>query len=203
MKIKKIKLAFCMTIFSVISPQEVLSVGTSVMTNNGQTITLTLPVKATITADSILRDAILVKPLSSLYDIVTWDSENNRFKNHEFLVRVIKETAVPISFEVINDQYTCGYNNPDRMSPLPIDIAIANSDYKYSVSWSGGYVNMEKGRAAIVNDSHSWRSSVNGVDRYLDLTLNINFPDMTPYTQLLNRGGICRGSITMLLSNKL
>lgn len=192
-----------MVIFYVISLQEVLSASTSVITNNGQTITLTLPVRATITADSILRDTILVKPLSSLYDVVTWDSENNRFKNHEFLVRVIKETAVPISFEVINDQYTCSYNNPDRMSPLPTDIAIANSDYKYSVSWSGGYVDMGKGRAATVNDSHSWLSSVNGVDRYLDLTLNINFPDMTPYTQLLNRGGLCRGSITMLLSNKL
>lgn len=203
MKIKQTTIALCVMSLSVICLQKVLAAGTSLITDNGRTATLTFPLKATITADSILRDTILVTPLSSLYEIVKWDPVNKRFKTHEFLVRVGKDSAVPILFEVINDQYTCSYNNPDRMNPLPADIAVVNSDYKYSVSWSGGRVDMGAGRTATVNDSNAWLPSINGTDRFLDLTLNITFPDMSSYTQLMSHGGVCRGSVTMLLSNKL
>lgn len=173
------------------------------ISDNGKTATLTMPLKATITADSIIRDGIAVTPLSSLYEIVKWDQNSKRFKAHEFLVRVDKDSVVPVLFEIVNDQYTCSYNNPDRMNNLPIDIAVVNSDYRYNLSWSGGNIDMGKTRAATVDDKDAWLSSSSENKKFIDLTLHITFPDMSSYSQLINNGGICRGSVTMLLSNKL
>ncbi|WP_336285976.1 hypothetical protein [Citrobacter arsenatis] len=203
MHIKQTTMALCIISMTTFCLQKGFAAGTSLITDNGKTATLTLPLKATISADSILRDSISVMPLSSLYEIVKWDGVNNRFKTHEFLVRVNKDSAVPILFEVINDQYTCSYNNPDRMNSLPADIAVVNSDYKYSVSWSGKNIDMGSGRTATVDDSNAWLPAISGTSKFIDLTLNITFPEMSSYIRLMTQGGICRGSVTMLLSNKL
>ncbi|EHI5678525.1 hypothetical protein J9T78_004586 [Salmonella enterica] len=203
MQIKQFTIALGMVSVVALSQQSAYAGNIYKISDNGKTATLTLPLKATISADSILRDSISVTPLSSLYEIIQWDAMNKRFKTHYFLVRVSKDSAVPVLFEIINDQYTCSYNNPDRMAPLPADIAVVNAGYQYSVSWAGKHADMGSGRTATVDDSSAWLPASNGTDKFIDLTLNITFPDMSLYTRLIQQGGICRGSVTMLLSNKL
>lgn len=203
MNIKQTTIALCVMSLSAICLQKVFAAGTSQITDNGRTATLTLPLKATITADNILRDTILVTPLSSLYEIVKWDPVNKRFNTHEFLFRVSKDSAVPVLFEILGDQYTCRINNPGGKEPQPADIAVINAGYKYSVSWSGKIRDMGSTRSVTVDDKSAWLTTVNGTDRFIDLTLNITFPDVSAYPMLMNMGGACRGSVTMLLSNKL
>lgn len=202
MQIKQIAISICIMSGAVVCQQHACA-SISQVTNSGKTATLTLPLKATISLDSIMRDSISVMPLSSLYEIVKWDPAGKIFKPHEFLIRVNKDQAVPVLFEIINDQYTCSYYNPVRIKNLPVDIGVVNSGYKYSLSWSGKNVDMGSGRSAIVDDNGAWLSAINGSDKFIDLALNITFPDLSSNAQLMSKGGICRGSVTMLLSNKL
>lgn len=202
MKIKK-NVILILVIVGALIYQQYSYANTYQITDNGKTARFTLPLKANITVDSVIRDNISVTQLSSLYEILSWDQANKRFNSHEFLLRVEKDQPVPILFEIINDHYTCSYNNPDRMTILPRDISVVNSGYSYSVSWDRNNINMGNGRSVTINDNNSWLPSVNGTNRFIDLTLNIFFPDMSSYAQLMNYGGLCRGSVTILLSSNL
>lgn len=174
-----------------------------VISDNGKKATLTLPLKAQITADTVMREEISVMPLSPMYDNAIWDKTARKFRDHNFLVRVIKNSPVPILFEIKNDSYTCSYNNPNLETNLPDNISIVNSDYKYQVLWSGGKFDMGPNRLATINDSASWLDAHDKRQKFIDLTLRISFPDISKYQTLMDKGGACRGSITMLISNKL
>lgn len=174
-----------------------------VISDNGKTATLTLPLRATVSVDTIMRDEIMVTPLSGLFEKVSWDKLNRKFLDHHFLLRVSKDSVVPLLFEIINDQYTCSYNNPDWSTALPDTISVVNAGYTYGVAWSGGRQVMTSTRSAIIDDPNSWLTDAGNNDKFIDLTLIINFPDVSPYSSLMNKGGVCQGSITMLVSNKL
>lgn len=176
---------------------------THVISDNGKTATLTLPLKAEISVDSIMRDEITVAPLSGLFEKVTWDKGSNKFRDHQFVLRVIKDTEVPLLFEIINDQYTCSYNNPDWTANLPDTIAVVNSEYSYGVAWSGGSQTMTASRSAVIDAPGAWRPEIGSINKFIDLTLMITFPDVSKHSLLMSKGGVCQGSITMLVSNKL
>ncbi len=176
------------------------------VSENGKMATLTLPLKATISADTIIRDTVMVIPLSSVYEQVKWDKSRDKFVDHHFLVRVVKDEPSPLLYEIINDAYTCSYNNPDRLSTEGIlpDISVVNNGYNYSISAEVlGTKAMDSGRSITVDVPAAWLPEQSTSQHFIDLTLNITFPDVSKYTELMNRGGICRGSVTMLVSKKL
>ncbi|EDW4550380.1 hypothetical protein VQZ12_004711 [Salmonella enterica] len=187
-------------------PTVSFSAGTVQISDNGKTATLTLPLKATISVDTIMRDKVTVIPLSSLYEQVNWDNSARRFIDYQFLVRVMKDTPSLLLYEIINDAYTCSYNNPDRVSAsgLPADISVMNSGYQYSLSWAGrARTSLGSNRSTTVNAPDSWLPVQGGSGYFIDLNLNITFPDVSIYPRLMSQGGICRGSVTMLISKKL
>ncbi|EUD07286.1 hypothetical protein [Providencia alcalifaciens] len=175
----------------------------SAITDNGKTARLNLPVKATISIDNIIRNEVNIIPLSGLYEIIDWDKNTKKFKNHNLLFRVEKDTPSNLLFEIINDQYTCSYNNPNRSTSLPKDITVVNSGYSYKIAWSKGQQELNSQRSTTINDTTSWLDNYNKTKKFIDLTLNIKFPDISIYPDLINRGGFCRGNITMLVSSIL
>ncbi len=190
-------------LLSVIFWQQDSFANTTSITDNGKTATIQIPLTAKIGIDAIIRDNITVTPLSGLYEHIGWDAANRKFTDHNFLVRVQKSSAVPVLFEVINDQYTCSYNNPNWLLNLPQTIAEVNSGYKYTIRWAGGTQNMGINRTTTIDATSDWLTNYTTGDKYIDLTLQINFPDITSHSLLMDRGGICQGSVTMLISNKL
>lgn len=201
--IRMISIFFLLLFLKTIS----VSANTVSITDNGKTATLTLPLKATISVDSIVREHVTVIPLSSLYEHVSWDNSVKKFRDHQFLVRVMKDTPSPLLYEIINDAYTCSFNNPNRLAPvgLPPDIAVVNEGYSYSVTVPGGKsTDMGAARSSIIDDKGGWLPAQGNSDYFIDLTLNIKFPDIqSRHPLLIQRGGICRGSVTMLVSQKL
>ncbi|EBH8950665.1 hypothetical protein MVS59_004378 [Salmonella enterica] len=201
-RIRIISIFFLLFYFRVIS----VFANTVTITENGKTATLKLPLKAVISADSIVREHVTVIPLSSLYEHVSWDKSSNKFREHQFLVRVMKDAPSSLLFEIINDAYTCSYNNPDRLvtSGLPADISQVNKGYKYRVTVPGGrQIDLGGGRSTTISEQEEWLSAQGNNGYFIDLTLNITFPDVAVYPVLMNKGGICRGSVTMLISQKL
>ncbi|EBC6662445.1 hypothetical protein C1B90_21225 [Salmonella enterica] len=176
---------------------------TTSITDNGKIATIQMPLTAKIGIEAIMRDNITVIPLSGLYEHIAWDAANRKFVDHDFLIRVQKSSAVQVLVEIINDQYTCSYNNPNWLLNLPQTIAKVNNGYNYTIKWSGGTQNMGISREAVIDDTSNWLTNYTTGEKYIDLTLKINFPDLTSHTILLDRGGICQGSVTILLSNKL
>lgn len=200
--IRIISFFFILLLFRTIS----VSANTVTINENGKTATLKLPLKAVISADSIVREHVTVVPLSSLYEHVSWDKSSRKFRDHQFLVRVMKDTPSSLLYEIINDAYTCSYNNPNRLatSGLPADISQVNKGYKYSVTVPGGrQIDLGGGRSTTISEQEEWLPSQGNSSYFIDLTLNITFPDVTVYPVLMNKGGICRGSVTMLISQKL
>lgn len=192
-------LLFCIHISSVYA-------NTVKVSANGKMATLALPLKATISVDTIVRDTVTVIPLSSVYEQVKWDKSREKFIEHHFLVRVVKDEPSSLLYEIINDAYTCSYNNPDRLRPqgLPPDISVVNNGYNYSITAEVlGTKAMDSGRSITVDVPAAWLPVQSTSQHFIDLTLNITFPDVSKYTELMNRGGICRGSVTMLVSKKL
>ncbi|ECX3818777.1 hypothetical protein F6B50_23975 [Salmonella enterica] len=187
----------------VLPGKSIAAAGSYMITNNGSTATLTLPLKAVIADDLINREEITILPLSSLYEHVSWDTDQNKFKKHHFLLRVSRAEPTPLYFEIINDQYTCSYNNPDWMNKHPDDIVGVNQDYSYTVSWPGSQKEMNNNRGTEINANDDWLTSGPGSDKFIDLSLNITFPDVYNIGLMKQRGGMCRGSVTMLISRKL
>lgn len=207
----------CCTFLSVTA----IAANTVSVTQNGKVATLTLPLKATITTDTVTRNAIEVIPLSSLYELIAWNSTTKAFHPHDFLVRVLKERPTTIRFQIVNDQYTCSYANPDwgpQKKPgetpdwqpvtLPPDIAIVNATtdgYSYTVTWSTGTTPITSRVAEIkqAQTQRSWLDTIDKTKQFIDLTLNIQFPKVSHHKTLMEKGGICRGSVTMLISEPL
>lgn len=195
----KIFLLFCIQISFVYA-------NTTQISENGKTATLTLPLKATISADTITRDTVTVIPLSSVYEQVKWDKSRENFIEHHFLVRVVKDEPSPLLYEIINDAYTCSYNNPDRLSQaeLPPDISVVNDGYNYSITAAVlGTKTLDSNRSITVDVPAAWLPVQSTSQYFIDLSLNITFPDVRNYAVLMSRGGICRGNVTMLVSKKL
>ncbi|EMW3788911.1 hypothetical protein AAE115_004708 [Salmonella enterica] len=177
---------------------------TASVSDSGKTATLILPMKATISADTIMRDTVTIIPLSSVYEQVKWDKSSGKFIDHHFLVRVVKDEPSPLLYEIINDAYTCSFNNQNNLNPLFPDISVVNADYNYSVTAEVlGTRAMDSGRSIMIDVPAAWLPVQNTSQHFIDLTLNITFPDIRKYTALMRRGGFCRGSVTMLVSKKL
>lgn len=170
---------------------------TSQITENGKKVTFTLPLIATITTDTILRDEVEIIPLSSLTEVATWDKDAGKFNDHQLLLRVVKTNPVPLLVEIINDHYTCSYNKSGGTTGV-------NEGYQYSVEWRGHKENMDAStRRARIDADSDWLPSFDKTNYFLPLTLNIVFPDFSKDTTLIAEGGMCRGSVTMLVSNAL
>ena len=175
------------------------------VTENGRVATLTIPLKASITDDMILRETISVTPLSSLYENAVWNSSQSKFNDHNLLLRVSRSDRVPVLFEIINDQYSCAYNNPNwsATQSQPAALVGVNSGYTYSLGWSGNMVSIPAvDRSARIDATPAWQKGLDG-NYFLDLTLKIGFPVVSGSSQLMSKGGICRGSVSMLISRTL
>lgn len=175
------------------------------ITKNGRVATLKIPLKAIITPDMITREIIDVIPLSSFYENATWNIDKKKFNDHQLLLRVTKNVQVPVLFEIINDQYTCSYNNPDWMAhqSQPTALIGANTGYTYTLFGGGNTISLTPpDRLAVIDNTVSWLKGVDG-NYFLDLTLNIGFPIVSGSSTLMSKGGLCRGSISMLISRKI
>lgn len=192
----KLLLLFCIQISSVYA-------STVNVEEHGKKATLTLPLKATISVNDMIRNAVRVIPLSSVYENVKWDTSERKFLDHHFLLRVIKQEVKPLSYEIINDAYTCGLNNPNRLNTLFPDISVVNGGYRYSVTAGTNTQDLGVNRSTTIDERNAWQPVQGTSDYFIDLTLNITFPDITGYAGLMSRGGFCRGSVTMLVSAQL
>lgn len=182
----------------------VYAANTVSITENGKKATLTLPLKATITDNDIIREAVKVVPLSSVYEHIKWDKVNQKLVDHHFLLRVIKDQTSPLRYQIINDSYTCAYNNPDRLHPLSPDISVVNAGYQYSISVQGkGSQALDNNRSIILDEPSAWLPLQGTSQSFIDLTLNITFPPVGKDSDLMTRGGFCRGSVTMLVGKQL
>lgn len=183
----------------------VIAANEAKITENGRIATLKIPLKAIITDDMIVREEIDVTPLSSLYENARWNVATKKFSDHQLLLRVTKSEKVPVLFEIINDQYTCSYNNPDwnAAQSQPDALSEVNSGYSYSLLSSGKAVPMPApARSARIDNSSSWQQGMDG-NYFLDLTLIIAFPVVSGSVDLMKKGGFCRGSVSMLVSRTL
>lgn len=181
------------------------AINEATITENGRVATLKIPLKATITDDMTVRETIDVTPLSSLYENARWNKTTKKFDDHELLLRVIKSEKVPVLVEIINDQYTCSYNNPDWLAAQsqPTALAGVNTGYTYSLLWSGNSVSMpSSSRSARIDSSASWLQGLDG-NYFLDLKIKIGFPVVSGSAELMSKGGFCRGSVSMLISRTL
>ncbi|EPC4783753.1 hypothetical protein Q1B84_004778 [Salmonella enterica] len=192
----KVLLLFCVQISSVYA-------STADISEYGKRATLTLPLKATISDNDIIRNAVRVIPLSSVYEHVQWDKAGRKFLDHHFLLRVVYDKVSPLNYEIINDAYTCASNNPNRLNPLFPDISVVNEGYQYSITAGMITKNLDNFRSVIVDEKGAWLPVQTTSDYFIDLTLNITFPDISKYSGLMSRGGFCRGSVTMLISAQL
>ncbi|EKN3347921.1 hypothetical protein NFB56_09885 [Yersinia ruckeri] len=195
----------CVLAVLLIQSGSVKAVNEATITENGRVATLVIPLKATITDDMVVRETIDVTPMSSLYENATWNKATNKFSDHQLLLRVTKSERVPVLVEIINDQYTCAYNNPDWMAnqSQPAALVGVNTGYTYSLLWSGNTVAMPAPqRSARVDNSSSWQQGLDG-NYFLDLTLNMGFPVVSSSVELMSKGGFCQGSVSMLISRTL
>ncbi|HFW3090909.1 TPA: hypothetical protein ACIBE3_004584 [Salmonella enterica subsp. enterica serovar Reading] len=171
------------------------------ITDNGKKVTLTLPLKATITDNDIIKEVVTVVPLSSVYENIKWDKTTQKLSDHHFLLRVIKDDISKLRYEIINDSYTCAYNNPNRLEDLPGGISVVNEGYEYSISVQGkGNQILDRARTTTIDKNDAWLPLQGTAQKFIDLTLNITFPDISQQTDLMNKGGFCRGSVTMMVS---
>lgn len=192
----KLLLLFCVQISSVYA-------STTVISENGKKATLTLPLKATISENDMIRNAVRVIPLSSVYEHVKWDKADRKFLDHHFLLRVVYDRVSALNYEIINDAYTCSYNNLNRLEALPQGISVVNDGYHYSITAGMNTQDLAPGRSATIDEANAWLPAQSTPDYFIDLMLNITFPDISKYTDLMSRGGFCRGSVTMLVSARL
>lgn len=186
-----------------IQMSSVYATGTAEISENGKKATLTLPLTALVSVNNIMNDTVTVIPLSSVYENVKWDTTAKKLLDHHFLLRVIRNGVKPLIYEVINDAYTCGLNNPNRLNKLLPDISVVNDGYKYSVTAGTNNYDLGVNRSATIDEISDWQPVQGTSDYFIDLTLNITFPDVSKRTGLMSRGGFCRGSVTMLVSAKL
>lgn len=192
--------------------------GSSSITGNGKVATLTLPLKASITQDLVTRSPIEVMPLSAQYELIPWDKNAKKFHDHDFLVRVLKDNPTVLQFEIVNDQYTCSYAKPNwgpgplpgRLPVLlPDDIAVVNVGYTYQLKVKLPKTGREfttpvvRGAPSELDKKTDWLDNVDKTKKFIDVALHIQFPDVSQYSLLMDKGGICRGSVTMLISDKL
>ncbi|MGY0144670.1 hypothetical protein ACVQ8I_00560 [Edwardsiella tarda] len=183
----------------------VKAANTATISDNGKTATLTIPLTATITDDTVLREEISVTPMSSLYGTISWNKQGRKFNDHQLLFRVTKNVQVPIIVEVLHDQYTCSYNNPNSQSDISQQYALSsvNSGYIYALLLNAKNIPMpHPNRTAIIDDNASWLQNLDG-NYFLDMRLNITFPTISQSNALMNNGGLCQGSVSLLVSRKL
>ncbi|EEV3841309.1 hypothetical protein CRD82_01780 [Escherichia coli] len=189
-------------IATIISSNSVEAINEVAITENGRVATFKMPLRAIISEDMTMRETIDIIPLSSLYENATWDTISKKFKDHELLLRVKKSERIPVLFEIINDQYTCSYNNPAWKGSLsqPTALAGVNTGYTYTLLWNENSISVPKlTRSALVDGSSLWQKDLEGY-YFLDLKLRIGFPVVSGSTSLMNKGGFCSGSISILIS---
>ncbi|EDI1752821.1 hypothetical protein SIL91_005000 [Salmonella enterica] len=192
----KLFLLLCVQISSVYA-------NTVAISENGKVATLTLPLKAAISDNDIIRNAVRVIPLSSVYEHIKWDKAARKLPDHHFLLRVVHDKVSALNYEIINDAYTCSYNNLNRLEALPQGISVVNDGYSYSITAGTNTQDLGSGRSATINETSAWLPAQGTADYFIDLMLNITFPDISKHEELMSKGGFCRGSVTMLVSTAL